>query len=280
MRSNVVSRDAGLWRDLRALRRFFWLPVATVAIALGAALGFGAVTDGSTEARFRVNVVVDALPPLFGPAVLPGPFDYAGLATSEDVVTDVARRMGTPADALRPRLRAEPRPNSPEINLTVTGSDALAVARAWEAALQTAAAAQTPAIESKLVAPYREQQERARDQLERAAAAAAPNPADAVLAQELAAAEENYKTASMLVQSYDTVAATMKAQAFTVKAPHEYRGGLGSWPARLGAGVAIGLLVGVVGAIALDRLLRRSDESVYGVEDASVAIHRETSSVR
>ncbi|MBI5289564.1 MAG: hypothetical protein HY873_11395, partial [Chloroflexi bacterium] len=228
-----------VWSDLAAIRRYFWLPLAAVIIAVGAALALGAFVGDTDEARFRVNVVVDALPPLFGPPVLPGPFDYAAVGTSDAVVADVAAKTGTTSEALRPRLKAEPRVNSPEINLTVTGKGALSVARAWEASLREATIRETPAIEQRLVEPYRAQQEQARAQLQASAASASANPDDAVLEQGLAAAEENYKTASMLVQSYDTVTATMKAQAFTVKAPHEYGGGPGSMPARLGAAAAI-----------------------------------------
>jgi len=275
-----ISRDAALWRDLAAIRRYFWLPLVAVAVAVGAALALGAVVSDTNEARFRVNVVVDALPPLFGPPVLPGPFDYAAVATSDALVADVAAKTGTTPEDLRPRLAAEPRVNSPEINLTVTGKDALAVARAWEASFREATPRETPGLEQGLVEPYRAQLEQARAQLQTAAAAAAADPGDAVLEQGLAAAEENYKTASMLVQSYDTVTATMKAQAFTVKAPHEYRGGLGSMPARVSAAAAIGLLAGVVGALVLDMILRRRAESVYGVEDTPVTTQRETSSVR
>ena len=101
MRNSALARDTGLWRDMAALRRYFWLPLAAVAVAVVAVLGLGAVLGDSGEARFRVNVVVDALPPLFGPAVLPGPFDYAAVATSDAVVADVATRTGTTAEAVR-----------------------------------------------------------------------------------------------------------------------------------------------------------------------------------
>src|SRR3990172_5697182 len=104
VRNSALARDTGLRRDMAALRRYFWLPLAAVAVAVVAALGLGSLVSDSGEARFRVNVVVDALPPLFGPAVLPGPFDYAAVATSDAVVADVATRTGTTAEALRPRL--------------------------------------------------------------------------------------------------------------------------------------------------------------------------------
>jgi hypothetical protein len=269
----MASRDARLWRDLGGLRRFFWIPLLSIAIAAGVALAVGSVAGDSDEARFRVNVVVDALPPLFGPPVLPGPFDYAALATNDEVLAEVAARTGTNAEALRGRLRAEPRANSPEINLIVRGNGALAIARAWEAALGEAAAAAAPDIERRLVEPYRTQAEQARRQLEAAAAAAAASPDDTVLAQELAAAAENYKTASMLVQSYDTVAATMRARAFTVKAPYAYGGGLASAQARLGAGVVIGLLAGVLAAIAADWATRRT-RAEDAIEDAPESLRR------
>ncbi|TAK57784.1 MAG: hypothetical protein EPO22_11725, partial [Dehalococcoidia bacterium] len=67
---NDAPRDPGLWRDLAALRRYAWLPAATIVIALVAALVIGQLRPASDEARFRENVIVDALPPLFGPAVL------------------------------------------------------------------------------------------------------------------------------------------------------------------------------------------------------------------
>ena len=280
MRNSALARDTGLWRDMAALRRYFWLPLAAVAVAVVAALGLGSLVSDSGEARFRVNVVVDALPPLFGPAVLPGPFDYAAVATSDAVVADVATRTGATAEALRPRLKAEPRVNSPEISFSVTGDKAIDVARAWEAAFRDAAGQATPGIEERLVEPYRVQQAQARAQLEAAEAAAAGSPADAVRQQDRVAAGENYKTATMLVQSYETVTATMKAEAFTVKAPREYGGGLGSTPARVGAGAAIGLLAGIIGAVLLDMILRRREASVYGVEDTPVTTQRETSSVR
>lgn len=274
------ARDAGLWRDLRALRRYFWLPIAAVAVAVGLALALGAMSDDSGGARFRSSVIVNALPPLFGPAVLPGPFDYAALATSDGVVEEVAAQTGIGTEDLKRRLKAEPRVNTPEIAFTVTGPDALRVTRAWQAAFGAAVVEQTPAIERALVEPYQKQLLEARTRLEAAAAAVAAGPEDAVAGQDLAAAEENYQTAAMLMQSYDVVAETMAAQAFTVKAPHVYGGGPGSTPARIGAAVVLGLLIGSLGALALDIIARRRGHNVYGVGEAPAPIKHEPSSVR
>src|SRR5437870_13704916 len=71
-----ATSSPGLAADLSAIRRYIWLPVLAVVVAVGAALVAGALTPSSSEARFRMNVLVDALPPLFGPPALPSPFDY------------------------------------------------------------------------------------------------------------------------------------------------------------------------------------------------------------
>jgi hypothetical protein len=251
------------------------LPVGSIAIGVAVALAIGAFASTSDEARFRANVVVDALPPLFGPAVLPGPFDYARVATSDAVVQDVASASGVPADQLRPRLSAVARFNSPEIDFKVEGANALAVARAWQQAFGAAAADQTGAIERELVQPYAAQLEEARRQLDERAAGAAAAPGDPVAQHQLTAAEENYVTASRLAQSYEVVATTMKAQAFTVVGPHVESAGVGSPAGRIGAAVAMGLLVGVIGALALDFVSRsRTDPASY--DHAPAELRRES----
>ncbi|MEK7693180.1 MAG: hypothetical protein AAB349_03225, partial [Chloroflexota bacterium] len=265
----------GLAPDLAALRRYFWLPLASLAVAVAAALIIGVVSSGSGEARFRVNVVVDALPPLFGPAVVPGPFDYARLATGDAVVQDVAQRSGVAVGQLKPRLTAEARFNKPEIDFKVTGANALAVARAWQSAFADAAAQQTPAIERVLVQPYSRQLDQASAQLQQAAVAAKASPDDPVAQQQLKAAEENYETASRLAQSYEVVATTMKAQAFTVVPPHTQSAGVGSTAGRLGAAVAIGLLAGVIGALLLDYAIRRRAPATGSLDSAPSALRRE-----
>ena len=269
------AHGAGLAPDLAALRRYFWLPLASLAVAVAAALIIGVVSSGSGEARFRVNVVVDALPPLFGPAVVPGPFDYARLATGDAVVEEVARRSGVAAGQLKPRLTAEARFNKPEIDFKVTGANALAVARAWQSAFADAAAQQTPAIERVLVQPYSRQLDQASAQLQQRASAAKASPDDPVAQQQLEAAEENYETASRLAQSYEVVATTMKAQAFTVVPPHTQSAGVGSTAGRLGAAVAIGLLAGVIGALLLDYAIRRRAPATGSLDSAPSALRRE-----
>lgn len=271
-------RTPGLFPDLAALRRFFWLPFVALAIAIGAALVIGAVTSPSDEARFRANVVVDALPPLFGPAVLPGPFDYARMATSDAVLQNVAQRSGLTLEQLKPRLTATASFNRPEIDFTVTGANALAIARTWQRVFSDAAAQQTPELERQLVVPYARQLEQARTALQQRAGAAKSAPDDAVAQQQLKAAEENYATASKLAQSYEVVAATMKARAFTVVAPHVQSAGVGSTSGRLGAAIAIGLLVGVIGALALDYASRRRGPAGGSLDDAPVALRREAES--
>ncbi|HYM16384.1 MAG TPA: hypothetical protein VEZ14_12575 [Dehalococcoidia bacterium] len=258
MRDSISrTRASGLRHDLSALRRYLWLPVATLAVAVAAALVIGALRPSSGDARFRQNVVVDALPPLFGPPVTPSPFDYARLATSDAVVATVAQQAGVAPGALRPRLTATAAFNAPWIDFRVTGPNALAVARAWQQAFADAAASQTPVIERLLVADYARQLDQARALLQQRAADAQASPNDPVLKAQLTAAQDNYQTASRLSQSYDVVASTMKATALTVTAPHEQSAGVGSTAGRLGAAVAIGLLLGVAGALSLEALSRR-----------------------
>jgi hypothetical protein len=271
------TQDAGLWRDLAALRRHAWLPIASLALAVVAALAVGAMRPASGEARFRENVVVDALPPLFGPAVLPSPFDYARLATSDAVVAAAAQAAGADPAALKPRLTAEARFNSADIWFTVSGPNALAVARAWRQAFADAAAAQTPVIQRLLVAPYARQLDEAQAALTARDAAAKATPDDAAAAQQLKAAQENYETASRLSQSYDVVSKTMKAASFAVEAPHLRGDGVGSAAGRLGAAVAIGLLAGVIGAFALDwAARRRRTPDLPAGEEAPAAFRRKT----
>lgn len=255
--SSRPSRDPGLWHDLAILRRYAWLPAATIIIALAAALLIGALRPTTDEARFRENVVVNALPPLFGPAVLPSPFDYARMATGDAVVQRVSQEQGIAASQLRPRLKAEAHFNTPEIDFFVTGSRALAIARSWRQAFANAAAKQSGDLERSLVQSYQKQLEQARSLLQTSAAAAASNPGDPVAKEQLVAAEANYATASKLSQSYEVVARTMTATSFGVVAPHLQSAGVGSTAGRAGAAVAIGLLVGVIGTLALGVLTRR-----------------------
>ena len=252
-----APRDGGLFSDLGALRRWFWLPILTITIAVLAALAIGSVASPSSEARFRSTVLVDALPPLFGPPVLPGPVEYAALATDDTVVGEVSRDTGIAPDALRARMTAAPRFTQPQIDFTVTGPNALAIARVWRDAVNDAVIRETPGIELKLAQPYQQQLIEARSRLT-AASAAAAGGADPVAQQELKAAEENYETAARLSQSYNVVSATMQAQLLPATGPHLTTGGVGSTGGRLGAAVALGLIAGVIGALALEALSRRS----------------------
>ena len=251
------SQRSGIGSDLGTLRRWFWLPLLTLAIAVGAALAIGAFSSSSGDARFRSTVIVDALPPLFGPPLIPGPVEYAALATSPPVIEAVARDTATTTEALRPRLTAEPRLTRPEIDFRVSGPNSLAVARIWRDAINDAVQRGTPDIELKLAEPYQRQLDQAQARLTAEAAAAKGAPDDAVAAQRLKAAQENYETASRLSQSYSVVAGTMKAQLFPATGPHLESAGTGSTRGRLGAAVAIGLLAGVIGAVALESLSRR-----------------------
>ena len=170
MRNTVrATNSPGLAADLSAIRRYIWLPVLAVIVAVGAALVAGVLTPSSSEARFRMNVVVDALPPLFGPPALPSPFDYARLATSDDVVRNAANQSGVAFEQLKPRLSAQASVQRADIDFRVTGTGARGVAHAWQEAFQSAAAAQTPALERAMTQQYTRQLEEARSPLERQA---------------------------------------------------------------------------------------------------------------
>ena len=252
MRTNPrAPRSPGLSADLDAIRRFAWLPVVTIIVAAGVALVIGAATSSPSESRFGVNVLVDALPPLFGPTTVPSPFDYAKLATSDEVVQGVAGQAGVSADQLKPRLHADAQATRPEIDFHVNGDNARGIAHAWLESFGAAVRSQSGALERSITQNYRVQLDTARAGLERDAAAAKAAPDDAVAQQEFAAAQENYVTAARLTQSYDIVATTMKADPVVVTAPYTPSRGTGSAAGRLGAALAIGLLAGIIGAVVL-----------------------------
>ena len=273
MRSGDGRQDAGLWSDLAALRRYLWILVGAVLVGVVAALVLGAVVDTEREARFRANVVVNALPPLFGPPVLPGPFDYAAVAMSDPTIERVAAQHNLSPDELGPRLTAEPRVNSPEIDFTVTGDDALAIAGTWNTVFQEQVVNQTPLLFQDMTEPYRLQQDEAEALFLTAAQTAAANPDDLLNQAHLAATQENYETSVRLVQSYGVVQSTMAAQSFTVRAPHEYGGGLGSPTARVAAGAVVGLVLGVLLAVTLDTIDRRRGRT-SDVDEAPPSLRR------
>jgi len=247
-----ATNSPGLAADLSAIRRYVWLPVLAVIVAVGAALVAGVLTPSSSEARFRMNVVVDALPPLFGPPALPSPFDYARLATSDDVVREVANQSGVPFEQLKPRLSAQAQVQRADIDFRVKDAGARGIAHTWLEAFEVAAADQSAALERSVTQNYRVQLDTARSELERDSAAVTAAPNDLVAQQALAASQENYVTAAKLAQSYEIVANTMKADAITTIAPYTPSRGTGSTAGRLGAAVAVGLLAGIIGALLLN----------------------------
>jgi len=247
-----ATSSAGLAADLSAIRRYIWLPVLAVIVAVGAALVAGVLTPSSSEVRFRMNVVVDALPPLFGPTALPSPFDYARLATSDDVVREVANQSGVPFEQLKPRLSAQASVQRADIDFRVKDAGARGIAHTWLEAFEVAAADQSAALERSVTQNYRVQLETARSELERDSAAVQAAPNDLVAQQALAASQENYVTAAKLTQSYEIVANTMKADAITTIAPYTPSRGTGSTAGRLAAAVAVGLLAGIIGALLLN----------------------------
>jgi len=247
-----ATSSAGLAADLSAIRRYVWLPVLAVIVAVGAALVVGVLTPSSSEVRFRMNVVVDALPPLFGPTALPSPFDYSRLATSDDVVREVANKSGVPFEQLKPRLSAQASVQRADIDFRAKDAGARGIAHTWLEAFEVAAADQSAALERSVTQNYRVQLETARSELERDSAAVQAAPNDLVAQQALAASQENYVTAAKLAQSYEIVANTMKADAITTIAPYTPSRGTGSTAGRLAAAVAVGLLAGIIGALLLN----------------------------
>src|SRR4051794_6745093 len=138
-----------------------------------------------------MNVVLDALPPLFGPPALPSPFDYARLATSDDVVRDTANQSGAPFEQLKPRLSAQASIQRADIDFRVTGAGSRGVAHAWLEAVERAVTNQSAAMERTATQNYRVQIDTARSELERNSAAARAAPDDPVAQQALAASQEN-----------------------------------------------------------------------------------------
>lgn len=248
-----------LRRDVRALRRHLWFPAAAVLVALAAAAALGLVAGAEDRAEFRLRVEPIALPPLFGPPTLPGPADFAAFATSAPVLEATATQLRDEniagADALASRLSASPRPNQPSIDFTVRGEHALAVAEAWRDQFMALLPASLPELERQVTSDYALQLEQARNELMSRQAEAASGDVFAEVA--LAAARENYQVAERLAQSYEVVGQTMKATVAQQERPHLTRSGPLDWSARLGAALAFGLMVGVIGTAALEAWSRR-----------------------
>ncbi len=79
---------------------------------------------------------------------------------------------------------------------------------------------------------------------------------------ELGAAEENYQVASRLAQSYQVVGDLLTVNVTTLREPQLDTAGKLDWLARLGAAAAFAAVVGVLGALALDRIPRRGGGSM------------------
>lgn len=248
-----------LRRDVRALRRHLWFPAAAVVVALLVAAGLGLAAGSEDRAEFRLRVEAAALPPLFGPPALPGAAEFANFALSAPVLDATAQRLRDQnipgADTLPGRLSAAARPNQPAVDFTVRGPHALAVAEVWRDQFVDLLPAALPDLERQVTSDYARQLEQARRELASKQAEAASGDIYAELA--LAAAQENYQVAERLFQSYDVVGQTMKASVGQQERPHLTGNGPLDWSARLGAALAFGLVVGVIGAAALEAWSRR-----------------------
>lgn len=260
-----MAEPEGLVRDLKALRRHLWFPILAVVVALGVAGGIGLTSSPSDEAAFRSRVSFSALPPLFGPPTLPTSADLARFATGPEVLeraAQLAAEQGVEVapDALAGRLAAEGRADQGRIEFTVRDPDgdrALAIARAWQAAFEETVQKRAPDLEGQATADYETQLSVAAAVLAEKQQAAVREPADPAAQAELDAAEENYVIASRLEQAYEVVARTLKVDVVVERGPHLKGGGSLDWAGRLGAAAAFGLVVGVLGALALEALARR-----------------------
>ena len=74
---------------------------------------------------------------------------------------------------------------------------------------------------------------------------------------ELQAAEQNFEAASRIAQSYELVAQQLVVSVTVLKDAHAPRAGVLDWTARLAAAAAFAVVVGVLGALALERISGR-----------------------
>lgn len=260
-----MAESEGLGRDLLALRRHLWFPVTALILALAVAAGVGLAFSPSDEAAFRVRVGLSALPPLFGPPTLPSSEDFARLATSPDVLERASGILAAEGIEVSPgelagRVSASVGGGEGVIGFTVkdgNGERALATARAWESAFAAMAQEQAPELERGAVADYQTEFDVAASLLEEKQQAAAGQGPDSLAQQELEAARENYQVASRLQQSYEVVARTLRVDLISERAPY-LKGGMAlDWAGRMGAALAFGVVVGVLGALGLEVLARR-----------------------
>jgi len=260
-----MVESEGLGRDLLALRRHLWFPVAALVLALAVAAGVGLAFSPSDEAAFRVRVRLSALSPLFGPSILPSTEDLARLAVSPEVLERAsgalaAEGIQVSAEEMAGRVSASVGGGEGAIGLTVkdgNGERALATARAWESAFAAVAQEQAPELERRAAVDYQAQIDVAASLLEEKRQAAAGQGPDSPAQQELEAARENYQVASRLQQSYEVVARMLRLDLMTERAPYLKGGAALDWAGRMGAAVAFGVVVGVLGALGLEVLARR-----------------------
>lgn len=259
-----MAESEGLGHDLLALRRHLWFPVATLILALAVAAGVGLVISPGEEAAFRVRVRLSALSPLFGPPILPSTEDLARFASSPEVLERAsgalaAEGIQVSAEEMGDTVSASVG-GEDVISFTVkdgNGERALATARAWESAFAAVAQEQAPELERRAAADYQAQVDVAASLLEEKRQAAAGQGPDSPAQQELEAARENYQVASRLQQSYEVVARMLRADLITERAPYLKGGAALDWAGRMGAAVAFGVVVGVLGALGLEVLARR-----------------------
>jgi hypothetical protein len=260
-----MAESGGLGRDLLALRRHLWFPVAALVLALAVAAGVGLASSPNDEAAFRVRVGLSALPPLFGPPILPSTEDLARLATSPEVleqasVTLADEGIQVSPEELADRVTASVGGGEGAIGFTVrdgSGERVLAMARAWESAFAAMAQEQAPELERRAAADYQTQLNLAASLLEEKRQAAAGQGPDSPAQRELEAAQENYQVASRLQQSYEVVARMLRVDLMSERAPYLRGGAALDWAGRMGAAVAFGVVVGVLGALGLEALARR-----------------------
>jgi len=260
-----MAESEGLGRDLLALRRHLWFPVAALVLALAVAVGVGLAFSPSDEASFRVRVGLSAPPPLFGPPILPSTEDLARLAVSPEVLerasgTLAAEGIRVSAEEMAGRVSASAGGGEGVISFTVkdgNGERALATARAWESAFVAVAQEEAPELERRAAAGYQAQLDVAASLLEEKRQAAAGEGPDSPAQQELEAAQENYQVASRLQQSYELVARMLRVDVITERVPYLKGGAALDWAGRMGAAVAFGVVVGVLGALGLEVLARR-----------------------
>jgi capsular exopolysaccharide synthesis family protein len=247
-----TREQPSLRRYLEVLRQRWWLVLAAVALTTGAAIGYVATADEvyETSADMLVTPVSDENPAYVGLGLIRRASDptrdvttAARLIENPDVAARVARELGQPArsaPALLNRVSVEPVAQSNIVSITAQGSSP-AEARNLANAFGEATVAERTEQLHQQIDPIIEQLEERIDALPTPAAGAGEPPGSEALTTQLAALQQ--------LRANNDPTLSLVTPAALPRSPSSPRTRLS-----IVGGMLAGLLLGVVGAFALNVL--------------------------